>query len=154
MDGGQQEAMLRSLASGLVATDARKRKNMRRKRFQRGNIMPLKRNGKNYWLAQWREDGNHRTKELGLTIEVPTRKQCLRTLPVTYPSTKLPKITLHPIGNSQFAPEPRILSRIKERIETGLNRELPLETLTKESGYSREHFLLMFRAATGMTPHQ
>ncbi|MFZ0592258.1 MAG: tyrosine-type recombinase/integrase [Bryobacteraceae bacterium] len=43
---------------------------MRRKRFQRGNITPRKRNGKNYWLAQWREDGIHRTKELGLCSKI------------------------------------------------------------------------------------
>jgi integrase len=39
---------------------------MRRKRFQRGSLKPRKRNGKNYWYAQWREDGQPRSKELGL----------------------------------------------------------------------------------------
>jgi hypothetical protein len=31
-----------------------------------------------------------------LTIEVPTRKHCLRSFPITHTSTKLPKITLYP----------------------------------------------------------
>jgi AraC family transcriptional regulator len=46
------------------------------------------------------------------------------------------------------------LSRIKELIETSLDQDLTLESLAKESGYSRAHFLRMFREATGMTPHQ
>lgn len=43
---------------------------MRRKRFQRGSLKPRKRNGKNYWYAQWREDGKPRSKELGLCSKV------------------------------------------------------------------------------------
>lgn len=62
--------MLRSLKSGLIALDAGKRKNMRRKRFQRGSLTTRKREGKNYWFAQWREEGDHRTKELGLCSKV------------------------------------------------------------------------------------
>ena len=62
--------MLISLKSGLVAIDAGKRKNMRRKRFQRGSLTTRRRDGKNYWLAQWREEGNHRTKELGPCAKV------------------------------------------------------------------------------------
>jgi AraC family transcriptional regulator len=49
---------------------------------------------------------------------------------------------------------PKILRRIQERIEAELNRQLSLDALAKESGYSRAHFLRMFRAATGLTPHQ
>jgi AraC family transcriptional regulator len=49
---------------------------------------------------------------------------------------------------------PRILRRIQERIEAELNTQLSLHALAKESGYSRAHFLRMFRAATGLTPHQ
>jgi AraC family transcriptional regulator len=49
---------------------------------------------------------------------------------------------------------PKILRRIQERIEAELNRQLSLHALAKESGYSRAHFLRMFRAATGLTPHQ
>ncbi len=49
---------------------------------------------------------------------------------------------------------PRILRRIRDRIEAELDAELSLASLAKESGYSRAHFLRMFRAATGLTPHQ
>jgi AraC-like DNA-binding protein len=45
-----------------------------------------------------------------------------------------------------------IVSRVQECIGTRLNRELSLSTSTEESGYSREYFLLMFRAATGINP--
>jgi AraC family transcriptional regulator len=34
-----------------------------------------------------------------------------------------------------------------------LDTELSLQVLAKESGYSRVHFVRMFRAATGYTPH-
>src|SRR3954447_2737903 len=52
--------------SGLVAVDAGKRVvEMRRKRYQRGSVSVRKRGGRNYWLAQWRDDGSSTTKELG-----------------------------------------------------------------------------------------
>jgi AraC family transcriptional regulator len=57
--------------------------------------------------------------------------------------------------NSSVEPLPaRILSRIRDRIEVELHKKLSLASLAKESGYSRAHFLRMFRAATGLTPHQ
>jgi len=57
--------------------------------------------------------------------------------------------------NSSAKPlPPRILRRIRDRIEAELDTELSLASLAKESGYSRAHFLRMFRAATGLTPHQ
>jgi AraC family transcriptional regulator len=49
---------------------------------------------------------------------------------------------------------PRILSRVREKIEANLDTDLSLESLAEESGYSRAHFLRMFRTATGLTPHQ
>jgi AraC family transcriptional regulator len=49
---------------------------------------------------------------------------------------------------------PRILRRVREKIESNLDADLSLDTLAAESGYSRAHFLRMFRAATGLTPHQ
>lgn len=49
---------------------------------------------------------------------------------------------------------PRILSRVREKIEANLDADLSLESLAEESGYSRALFLKMFRAATGLTPHQ
>jgi AraC family transcriptional regulator len=48
----------------------------------------------------------------------------------------------------------RILNRVREKIETHLDTELTLNSLAEESGYSRAHFLRMFRKATGLTPHQ
>jgi len=60
-------------------------------------------------------------------------------------------------GGSQedVSPLPsRILNRVREKIEAHLDTELSLESLAAESGYSRAHFLRMFRAATGKTPHQ
>jgi AraC family transcriptional regulator len=51
------------------------------------------------------------------------------------------------------SPLPRpTLRRILERIES-LDADLDLVSLAAESGYSRGHFLRMFRAATGLTPH-
>jgi AraC family transcriptional regulator len=49
---------------------------------------------------------------------------------------------------------PRILNRVREKIEANLDTDLSLHILAEESGYSRAHFLRMFRAATGLTPHQ
>ncbi len=49
---------------------------------------------------------------------------------------------------------PRILSRVREKIEANLDADLSLDSLAEESGYSRAHFLRMFRVATGLTPHQ
>lgn len=48
----------------------------------------------------------------------------------------------------------RILNRVREKIEANLDTDLTLDSLAEESGYSRAHFLRMFRAATGYTPHQ
>jgi AraC family transcriptional regulator len=45
-----------------------------------------------------------------------------------------------------------ILRRVIERMRN-LDTELSLRVLAKESGYSRVHFIRMFRAATGYTPH-
>jgi AraC family transcriptional regulator len=49
---------------------------------------------------------------------------------------------------------PRILNRVRDKIEANLEADLSLDSLAEESGYSRAHFLRMFRAATGLTPHQ
>lgn len=49
---------------------------------------------------------------------------------------------------------PRILNRVRGKIEANLDSDLSLESLAEESGYSRAHFLRMFRVATGLTPHQ
>jgi AraC family transcriptional regulator len=62
------------------------------------------------------------------------------------------------------SPEPRtrasaaalprhLLGRVLERMHN-LNVDLDLQTLAAETGYSRGHFLRMFHAATGRTPHR
>jgi integrase len=43
---------------------------VRRKRFQRGSITARKRNGKRYWYAQWRDNGQPKSKELGLCSQM------------------------------------------------------------------------------------
>jgi AraC family transcriptional regulator len=66
----------------------------------------------------------------------------------------------HALGPSsesslQASPLPqRVLRRVKDRIEAELAGDLSLSILAEESGYSRTHFQRMFRAATGLTPHQ
>jgi AraC family transcriptional regulator len=45
------------------------------------------------------------------------------------------------------------LRRVVERMQD-LHSDLDLHTLAAESGYSRSHFLRMFRASMGCTPHQ
>lgn len=62
--------------------------------------------------------------------------------PIDRPSTRSPALL------------PRVLRRVREKIEANLEADLSLESLAEESGYSRAHFLRMFRAATGLTPHQ
>jgi AraC family transcriptional regulator len=48
----------------------------------------------------------------------------------------------------------RILRRVIDRMEAGLDADLTLAALATESGYSRAHFARMFKAATGQTPHR
>jgi AraC family transcriptional regulator len=48
----------------------------------------------------------------------------------------------------------RDLSRIQEFIESRLDTDLRLPELAAASGYSRSHFLRMFHATTGLTPHR
>ena len=59
-------------------------------------------------------------------------------------------------GNASAASSrlPRhLLQRVLERMQD-LVADLDLRTLATESGYSRSHFLRMFEAATGLTPHR
>ena len=46
----------------------------------------------------------------------------------------------------------RILKRVVDKMRV-LDDQLSLESLAQESGYSRVHFMRMFRAATGRSPH-
>ncbi len=57
-----------------------------------------------------------------------------------------------PIHNNPL-PQRR-LQRVVERMQADLSKDVDLHSLAKESGYSRSHFLRMFRQATGITPYQ
>jgi AraC family transcriptional regulator len=49
---------------------------------------------------------------------------------------------------------PRLrLNRVVEYIDSNLGREITLTSLAETAGYSRSHFLRMFRSATGQTPY-
>jgi AraC family transcriptional regulator len=48
----------------------------------------------------------------------------------------------------------RTLRRVLDRMQSGIDADPDLKTLAAEAGYSQSHFLRMFRAATGTTPHQ
>jgi AraC family transcriptional regulator len=48
----------------------------------------------------------------------------------------------------------RALRRVLDRMQSGIHPYPDLKTLAAEAGYSQSHFLRMFRAATGTTPHQ
>jgi AraC family transcriptional regulator len=47
-----------------------------------------------------------------------------------------------------------LLRRVLERMKSEFSTDLGLATLAAESGYSRAHFIRIFRAATAQTPHQ
>jgi AraC family transcriptional regulator len=49
---------------------------------------------------------------------------------------------------------PRILQRVLEKMRENLAADIDLDLLVNESGYSRSHFLRMFRATMGCSPHQ
>src|SRR5215468_4273949 len=58
-----------------------------------------------------------------------------------------------PNAMKQVSPLPKhILRRVIDRMRN-LDSKLSLQMLAKESGYSRVHFIRMFRAATGYAPH-
>jgi chromate reductase, NAD(P)H dehydrogenase (quinone) len=55
----------------------------------------------------------------------------------------------------QISPLPHAISqRVTEYMEEHLQDNLSLDELARETSYSRAHFLRMFRATTGKTPHQ
>jgi AraC family transcriptional regulator len=63
-------------------------------------------------------------------------------------TTKLP-------GRSSKSGLPgHVLRRVLARMNAEFSADLSLAALAAESGYSRAHFLRMFRAATGQSPHQ
>ena len=62
--------------------------------------------------------------------------------------------------NRKSDPAPRhtrsqcALRRVLGMMEADLAKDLTLDTLARVSGYSRNHFLRLFRTTTGETPHQ
>src|SRR5213594_2180878 len=58
---------------------------MRRKRFQRGSLKSRIRNGKKYWYAQWRENGQPKSKELGLCSAISQGKAEARLAEILEP---------------------------------------------------------------------
>lgn len=46
------------------------------------------------------------------------------------------------------------LARVKDLVESFLDQDLTLESLAREAGYSRAHFLRMFQESRDTTPHQ
>jgi AraC family transcriptional regulator len=59
----------------------------------------------------------------------------------------------HPTNNRDTSVLPRhVLQRIIERMRC-LSCDLSLQALANESGYSRVHFVRMFKATTGYSPH-
>jgi AraC family transcriptional regulator len=46
------------------------------------------------------------------------------------------------------------VNRVRDFIDAHLGEDLSLHALANEAGYSRAHFLRMFRQALGVTPHQ
>jgi AraC family transcriptional regulator len=60
-----------------------------------------------------------------------------------------------PQENPRQSALPRhLLRRVLERMNSEFSAVLDLSTLASESGYSRAHFLRMFRTSTAQTPHQ
>jgi AraC family transcriptional regulator len=47
-----------------------------------------------------------------------------------------------------------LLRRVLDRLEAALEDHVDLTTLASETGYSSGHFLKMFHASTGLTPHR
>jgi AraC family transcriptional regulator len=59
-----------------------------------------------------------------------------------------------PVHSRVSALPPHVLKRVLERIEDGFHSEISLASLAEEAGYSRGHFLKMFRTSMAMTPHR
>jgi AraC family transcriptional regulator len=59
-----------------------------------------------------------------------------------------------PLFATRSALGPRQRQRVSDYIDAHLERKIGLQDLANHLGYSRGHFLRMFRNATGTTPHQ
>jgi len=62
-----------------------------------------------------------------------------------YAHTKTPQNSL---------PDPRVFSRVLDRIHAEADRPLTLGNLAQEASLSKYHFLRTFKQYTGLTPHQ
>ena len=82
-------------------------------------------------------------------LYVDSLAQALATRYVLLEPAQIRRKPAKPVGLT-----PRVLRRVREKIEANLDTDLSLQTLAQESGYSRAHFLRLFRLATGQTPHQ
>ncbi|MBN2659163.1 MAG: AraC family transcriptional regulator [Spirochaetales bacterium] len=58
------------------------------------------------------------------------------------------------VGSTTLSNDNPAVDRTREYISDNLNRNVPLEEMAEISSYSPYHFLRLFKAATGMTPHQ
>lgn len=103
-------------------------KQVRRKRFQRGSLTTRRRSGKNYWFAQWREEGRPRTKEVGLCSKMsrvtaesilqeilkPINEGAQRTIPMDVSFESFVELTYLPVylrkwkGSTAMTEENRI----------------------------------------------
>ena len=64
------------------------------------------------------------------------------------------KLPVHAIDSVHHPLSPARLRRVVDLMTSNLSDDLSLDVLAVESGYSRAHFLRMFQAATGSTPHR
>jgi len=64
------------------------------------------------------------------------------------------RLTTQPQSRKVPALPRHALRRVVEFMRANLGAQLNLKTLSKETGYSRSHFLQMFQGATGQTPHR
>jgi len=62
---------------------------MRRKRFQNGSVRPRKHGKTKVWVAQWRENGNKRSKVLGRCTEIPKSQAQVMLAQILQPINEL-----------------------------------------------------------------
>jgi AraC family transcriptional regulator len=85
----------------------------------------------------------------------PLGRCCIDPLTLSLAGRLLP-VNAKPQAKRSEGPSlpPHRLRRVIGLMAAGHWRELDLDTLALESGYSRNYFLQMFHTATGYTPHQ
>lgn len=89
-----------------------------------------------------------------LEAEAPVGRLYVDSLATALAARYLVAQDMLPITSSRVRPlSKKVLARITQKMQESLAENLSLESLAQESGYSSAHFLRMFRAATGSTPH-